>query len=226
MKKLLLISVSIFLSYALTFADGSNGGHISTTCVIVKDSTGVNVYPNFNNENTGCTSGVEINLAYETSGNSVRFIDSSNINVTNGDFDIYWQIHTPELFVNSPVVYHTKTSTYANLPLIISANGIYTVTLYYQRWYDAQNGCELETGINEVKQGNAIISVYNRELTINSEAEIKQVQILNISGQLIAEFKVNTSRETFSLTDLSKGIYIVSVMGANKAVINKKILIL
>lgn len=83
----------------------------------------------------------------------------------------------------------------------------------------------LSTGISELKQGTAQISAYNKQITVSSETDIKQVQVFNITGQLVVDLKTNSNRANFSLSELTNGIYIVSVTDANNELTNKKLLI-
>jgi hypothetical protein len=66
----------------------------------------------------------------------------------------------------------------------------------------------------------------DRQLIVQSEVNIRQVQVFNLTGQLIKVFTGDSNRSNFSLQELSNGIYIVSVMDANEAVSNKRIIVM
>ncbi len=71
-----------------------------------------------------------------------------------------------------------------------------------------------------------VIYSFKNELTVNSPTEIKRVQLFNVIGQEVLNLNTSDTRLKISLPSiLTNGVYIVSVMDANNAVSNKKILL-
>lgn len=241
-KILIAISISMVAMVASlnSNAQGSNGGHISKSVFVTVDSAGVTFNPNFTTDSTSCSSGVDVAFSVEVVDSTVRIKDLSSVNVINGNFDVYWQFSEVVsdsvssdtfLYLNMKINSHTTSSGVSGFSHRfnrVTDKGTYIVTLYYQKWYNFQNGCleETSTGILEPNTGNAKIFSVNKELTVNSDVNFKQVQVFNVAGQLMADFKTNTDRQVFSLSELTNGIYIVSVMDANSAITNKRIIVM
>jgi len=74
---------------------------------------------------------------------------------------------------------------------------------------------EITTSVNEVEE-NQTFNIYpnptNNYITISSQNDIKDVQVISIDGKLVKEYKFNKSSSVLiNCSRLSKGVYIVRV---------------
>jgi len=87
------------------------------------------------------------------------------------------------------------------------------------------NDVSIITGINEIGQNN--VSIYPNPvasiLNVANMNGIETIRISNILGETIKNIKVSGTQEAINMTDLSKGIYFVSLINISGVITTKKI---
>ncbi|MBP5649635.1 MAG: leucine-rich repeat protein [Bacteroidales bacterium] len=71
------------------------------------------------------------------------------------------------------------------------------------------------TGIPNVVMGDLQVFAHNGQIVVNSEIEMKDVQIFDISGKLLKSVFVNGNNSVINTTDFAAGVYIVRVNTTN-----------
>lgn len=71
----------------------------------------------------------------------------------------------------------------------------------------------------------ADIYSYHKEVTVTCDNDIKQVSVYSVTGQLVFQSTMNGTRQTFSLTHLTDGVYIVAARNETGQVASKKIVL-
>jgi PKD repeat protein len=82
-----------------------------------------------------------------------------------------------------------------------------------------------QTGIFSPTQSTTEILTYHKRVTINSETDIKQIEVFNVMGQVVTRIETLSNRLNFSLNALDNGIYIIVLTDQKGAVTSKKILL-
>lgn len=76
-------------------------------------------------------------------------------------------------------------------------------------------------GIEDVLLCNLQVYANNEQIVVNSEIEVKEVQISDISGKLLKSVFVNGNNSVINTTDFAAGVYIVRVNTTNGPVTRK-----
>ena len=76
-------------------------------------------------------------------------------------------------------------------------------------------------GIEDVLLSNLQVYANNEQIVVNSEIEVKEVQIFDISGKLLKSVFVNGNNSVINTTDFAAGVYIVRVNTTNGPVTRK-----
>ncbi|OYT17706.1 MAG: hypothetical protein B7C24_01300 [Bacteroidetes bacterium 4572_77] len=104
---------------------------------------------------------------------------------------------------------------------IMSSNDDHALTFVFHsdgsvnlEGWKATINCTIVDGVDELSQHHLSIypnPVENGLITIESETVMSQISINNMNGQVMRIKSVNTKKEILNLSDLSAGIYIISV---------------
>ena len=67
--------------------------------------------------------------------------------------------------------------------------------------------------------------IINNELHVNSQSNIREIKIYDVSGKEVINFKPSESQMNFSANfQFSKGVYFAAISLENNQIINKKLL--
>nr|WP_321357717.1 T9SS type A sorting domain-containing protein [uncultured Draconibacterium sp.] len=92
---------------------------------------------------------------------------------------------------------------------------------------EQQNEDGVHTAVNELKRNDDAISIYfngnNRQLNVNHFANIKNIDIYNLTGKLVTKYACNSTNAHVKLSTDKKGIYLVRVLDVNDKIYTRKI---
>lgn len=85
----------------------------------------------------------------------------------------------------------------------------------------------VHTAVNELKRNDDAISIYfngnSQQLNVNHFANIKNIDIYNLTGKLVTKYACNSTNAHVKLSTDKKGIYLVRVLDVNDKIYTRKI---
>ena len=141
------------------------------------------------------------------------------------DDDIYFSASTNFIFLNKDETADFSATTIVNIP------GDYEAYIYVNDRYIYNHSLSFtisdESGVSVVKDDNFRIYALplSNILTIDSEEPIKNIRVFSINGQEMINTNVEPSNKTeINIENLTKGVYVVSVLTVNNRIKTERII--
>jgi len=136
-----------------------------------------------------------------------------------------YNVYRDDVKINTSLV---LTKEYDDLDLLTGQYEYYVTAVWDEVESDPSNTIivDIPTGVNEINMAGVMIypnPVVNL-LNIKADAEIINVELMNLMGQRIIIQKVNELTYQINIADLQSGIYIVKIQ-TSKGIITRKIII-
>jgi hypothetical protein len=129
----------------------------------------------------------------------------------------------PRVWVNSGNV---SLSSYSGANVYVAFKYTSTATIATQWEVDSISILNTGVGVQEAAVSNQIVSIYpnpvSTMLYFNNIDGIKTIQIFNILGEAVERTNVSGNNTIINVSDLSKGIYFISMINSDGIISTKK----